>query len=229
MWAESKCLIAKVSPCTFSSEIQQSVSEVNTLLQHKRWCASHSSVSVFFTFWIRRWSSVLWKAKGQGLDIGLNVRKLNSFIWSVWIAETIETKYHHLCSCWGLRGSRWVLFSENNVLLCINSFCVYDVQKDVFGVWWLLANVWSLWLNPRSWTVCISGQRQQIYSHNGRNITVKTLKNFLTCLRVFYYPKIHKVEVYQVALAIEPIGTSLIMTSYCWIHKNLLKKKEKVL
>lgn len=36
----------------------------------------------------------------------------------------------------------------------------------------------------------------------------KNIKNFLTCLRVFYYPKIHKVEVYQVTLAIKPIGTS---------------------
>lgn len=166
-----------MSPCICSHQRSNNfyVSEVKTLLSPQMvMCTTFLSLCILY-LWIRRWSSVLWKDKDQGLDVGLNVRKLNSFIWNVYIAETIETEYHPLCSCWDLRGSRWcVLFSENNVWLCINSFCVYDVQKDVFGVWWLLASVWSLWLNPRSWTVCISSQRQQIYSHNGRNITVKT-------------------------------------------------------
>lgn len=79
--------------------------------------------------WIRRW-----KGNGQGLDVGLNVRKWNGLIWKVWIAKTIEIK-HHLCSCWDLCSSGWrVLFSENNAFLCIHFFCVYDVQKYFFLV-----------------------------------------------------------------------------------------------
>lgn len=135
--------------------------------------------------WIRRL-----KGNGQGLGVGLNVRKWNGLIWKVWIAKTIEIK-HHLCSCWDLCSSGWrVLFSENNAFLCIHFFCVYDVQKYFFfGVWWLLATIWSLWLNPRNWTVCISGQRQRICSHNCRNITVKTGKKTFSPASVGFITK----------------------------------------
>ncbi len=92
-----------------------------------------------------------------------------------------------------LLGFAWlrmisVVFKEKRVPM--HKFLLFMMfKKTVFGVWWLLATVWSLWLNLRSWTVWICGQRQQIYSHNGRNITVKTQKNFLTCLCLFYYTK----------------------------------------